>query len=68
MADTRLGLETAIVSPSFDDGLRRLSLSLGRFAGGSGSVFELDLRVVIEGIFDVVALGAGPGGLMLGQP
>ena len=49
MADSRLGLETAIVSPSFDDGLRRLSFNFGLFAGGSWSVFELGLVVLVDG-------------------
>jgi hypothetical protein len=53
------------VSPSFEDGLRRFNLSLGRFAGGSWSALELDLLVVIDGMSDIVALRVGPGGLML---
>jgi hypothetical protein len=44
------------VSPSVDDGLRRFSLSLGLFAGGSWFAFELDLLVVLDDMSDVVAL------------
>jgi hypothetical protein len=68
VADVRFGLETAIVSPSVDDGLRRFNLSLGLLAGGSSSAFELDLLVVLDDMFDVVALDAGLGGTLLGWP
>jgi hypothetical protein len=44
------------VSPSVDDGLRKFSLSLGLFAGGSWSAFELDLLVVLDDMSDVIAL------------
>jgi hypothetical protein len=51
-----LGLETAIVSPSFDEGLRRLSFSLGFFAGGSWDAVELDLVDRADGKAGVGAL------------
>jgi hypothetical protein len=38
-----------MVSPSLDEGLRRLSFSLGFFAGGSWDVLELDLVVFANG-------------------
>jgi hypothetical protein len=50
-----LGRETAIVSPSLDEGLRRLSFSLGFFAGGSWDVLELDLVVFADGKTGVAA-------------
>ena len=37
------------MSPSLDEGLRRLSFSLGFFAGGSWDVLELDLVVLADG-------------------
>lgn len=59
-ADARLGLETAIVSPSFTDGLRTLSLSLGFFAGGSEDAVELDLTFDAGGGSESVAWAAFP--------
>ena len=43
------------MSPSLEEGFRRLSFSLGFFVGGSWDVLELDLVVLADGKTDAGA-------------
>lgn len=52
------------MSPSLDEGLRRLSFSLGFFAGGSCDVLELDLVVLADGKTGVGAFAPERDGRM----
>ena len=53
------------MSPSLDEGLRRLSFSLGFFAGGSWDVLELDLVGLADGKTGLGAFATERDGRML---